>query len=380
MILSLFFTRGVSLESWLSLGLFDREKLVYEEHLNQKNLDKIYWFTYGSNDNKLSLQLKKEGRLHEGIEVFEMPSFFKIPKIGSLMYSIFLPFYYAKLLGESDVLKTNQMDGSWSAVISKWLYKKKLLVRTGYTLSQLEFSKNKGGIRYEYYKLIEKFAYKYCDVAIVASNNNKEYLLLNDFLPESNISVVTNFVDVNLFRSLNLKRYKNKIIFVGRLNKEKNLFNLIEAITRTNLTLDIYGQGELKNELKRFAKEKKANINFMGTVPNDELVTVYNQYQYYILPSYFEGMPKTLLEAMACGCVCIGTNVNGINEVINDGVNGYLSDETNFNALEKTMNKIIKLNDKRIIINSVKDIRCNFSLKVITTLEEKIFNGVMNEN
>ena len=50
MILSLFFTRNVSLESWVKQGLFDREKLIYEEHLNQGNFKKIYWFTYGSND------------------------------------------------------------------------------------------------------------------------------------------------------------------------------------------------------------------------------------------------------------------------------------------------------------------------------------------
>jgi glycosyltransferase involved in cell wall biosynthesis len=379
MVLSLFFTRSISLESWILKGLFDREKLIYEEHLDQNNLDKVYWFTYGSNDNKLSMQLKKEGRLHENIEVFEMPKFFNIPKIGSLIYSIFLPFYYAKVLSQSDILKTNQMDGSWSAVTSKWLYKKKLLVRTGYTLSQLEFSKNKGSLRYKYYKLIERISYKYCDIAIVTSKNNKEYLLGNALLPERKINVVTNFIDVNLFKPLSLQRFKNKIIFVGRLNKEKNLFNLIEAISKTDLILDVYGQGDLKNQLQKFAKEKAANVNFMGVVSNNELVAVYNQYQYYILPSYFEGMPKTLLEAMACGCVCIGTNVNGINEVINDGTDGYLSDETNSYALEKIINKVVKLNNEKIIINGIKNIQDNFSLKIITKLEENIFNGMVNE-
>ena len=53
MILSLFFTRGISLEVWLNQGLFDREKLIYEKHLIQGNLKKVYWLTYGSNDKKL---------------------------------------------------------------------------------------------------------------------------------------------------------------------------------------------------------------------------------------------------------------------------------------------------------------------------------------
>lgn len=131
MTLSLFFTRGVSLEQWLKQGLFEREKLIYEEHLKQGNLDKVYWFTYGSEDRKLANRLKSENRLHKNIEVFEMPKVFNITKISSYLYSFFLPFIYRKELQKSNILKTNQTDGSWTAVISKKIYGKKLLYRTG---------------------------------------------------------------------------------------------------------------------------------------------------------------------------------------------------------------------------------------------------------
>ena len=100
-ILSLFFTRGVSLEIWVSQGLFDREKLLYEEHLTQNNLNKIYWFTYGSSDKRLAEQLKKEGRLHKDILIFEMPKLFNVPKIGSYLYSFFLPIIHKKFLKKS---------------------------------------------------------------------------------------------------------------------------------------------------------------------------------------------------------------------------------------------------------------------------------------
>ena len=62
--LMLFFTRGVSLEIWLKSGLLEREKLIYEEHLNQGNLNKVYWLTYGCNDVSLSKKLKQDGKLH----------------------------------------------------------------------------------------------------------------------------------------------------------------------------------------------------------------------------------------------------------------------------------------------------------------------------
>ena len=79
MVLILFFTRNVSLKHWLNKGLFDREKLIYEEHLKQGNLKKVYWFTYGSDDLDLSNQLKKEKKLHKNIIVVDMPSLFNFP-------------------------------------------------------------------------------------------------------------------------------------------------------------------------------------------------------------------------------------------------------------------------------------------------------------
>ena len=57
MTIALFFTRSVSLETWLMSGLFDREKLLYEAHLENGNLDKVYWITYGSNDLRLAKNL-----------------------------------------------------------------------------------------------------------------------------------------------------------------------------------------------------------------------------------------------------------------------------------------------------------------------------------
>ena len=376
--LSLFFTLNVSLETWVTQGLFDREKLIYEEHLKKGNLDKVYWFTYGCKDESLAEKLKQENKLHEGIEVFQMPKYFNIPKIGGFLYSIALPWCNKNILKQVDVYKTNQMNGSWSAVIAKWLFNKVLIIRTGYTLSQLEYSKTKNSIRYKCYRLIEKFAYKYSDVAFVSSMHNKDYLLQTGYIKRNKIKIVTNFIDISLFRPLNVEKHENKILFVGRLNKEKNLFNLIEAISQTNFTLDIYGQGELKSELMQFSGDKKADVNFMGVVSNKKLVDIYNNYKYYILSSYFEGMPKTLLEAMACGCVCIGTDVKGINEVMVDEVNGFLSSDTSSSAIVRAVNIATKsdcLDD--VSINAVSTISSKFSLNQIVQIEKTILSELL---
>ena len=75
-ILGLIFTRGVSLAVWVEKGLIDREKQIYEEHLHQGHFDKIIWFTYGTEDDRIREKLVQQNRLDERIEVVPMPDFY----------------------------------------------------------------------------------------------------------------------------------------------------------------------------------------------------------------------------------------------------------------------------------------------------------------
>ena len=59
-ILGLFFTKGISVETWEKIGILDREKLIYEKLISNKIFDKIYWFTYGTSDEKYEKELHKE--------------------------------------------------------------------------------------------------------------------------------------------------------------------------------------------------------------------------------------------------------------------------------------------------------------------------------
>ncbi|WOE70112.1 glycosyltransferase [Hydrogenimonas thermophila] len=381
MTLSLFFTRGVSLEQWLKQGLFEREKLIYEEHLKQGNLDKVYWFTYGSEDRKLANRLKSENRLHKNIEVFEMPKVFNITKISSYLYSFFLPFIYRKELQKSNILKTNQTDGSWTAVISKKIYGKKLLYRTGYTMSQLENNLKRFNIIIrKCIELVEKFAYNNCDKAIVSSNHNVRYLVNKYSIDTKKIEVIYNFIDRNRFYDFNKQREK-KVVFVGRLSEEKNIFNLIEAIHSVDLPLDIYGSGPLKNKLESFIKENNYNVRLLGNISNSLLPEILNKAKYFALVSIHEGMPKSLIEGMACGCICIGTNVSGINEVITEG-NGILALSTSSNDIREAFIKALSLTpDKEVKMRLLAKefIDKNFTLHNVVAKEQDIFKKLCNE-
>ena len=379
MVLTLFFTRGVSLELWLNRGLFDREKLIYEEHLKQGNLKKVYWITYGSNDLKLSNQLKKDKRLNPNIVVVGMPKLFNLPKIGSYLYSLLIPFLYPKIFRHTDIFKSNQMDGAWSGVIAKKLYNVPFINRTGYTLSLFCKRKNKPKLKQLIIEKIESIIFDMADVSFVSSSQDKHYLNGKYNFNKSTLSVFRNYIDVGLFHPLNTKR-NNKIVFVGRLDKQKNLFNLIESISNTDLELDVYGQGELEQELIKFTKSINAKIKFQGVADNKKLPDILNQYKYYILSSYYEGMPKTLLEAMACGCICIGTDVPGINEIIRDGDNGILAKNLTSESISKALKRAINTDNKEVLIkNGVSMVNERYALKVIAQKEFLIFRELVND-
>ena len=95
--------------------------------------------------------------------------------------------------------------------------------------------------------------------------------------------MIPNYVDTKLFKPIeSVEKYPDRLVFVGRLNEEKNLFTLIEAVAKTSLTLDIYGQGQLKQALEQKAARMNVHVNFMGGVPNYELPAILNRYRYYV--------------------------------------------------------------------------------------------------
>jgi len=221
-------------------------------------------------------------------------------------------------------------------------------------------------------KMLKEYKLTYKDLC----NRLKKQIKNFKINPEK-IEVIPNYIDTNLFKPLNLPKEKNSIIFVGRLEEQKNLFNLIEAIATLPVKLVIIGNGSLKEKLKNFAKEKNAEVEFKENVPNEKLPEELNKSEFFILPSFYEGCPKVLLEAMACGLPGIGTNVEGIKEIIQHKENGYLC-KTDTESIRKAILEV--LNDKnlqeKISQNARKTILERFSLEKILEKEIKLYQSL----
>jgi glycosyltransferase involved in cell wall biosynthesis len=377
--LALFFTFGVSLKQWLDKGLFDREKLLYEELLHKKILSKVLWFTYGCKDEKIAEQLKQGHRLHSDIQVIQMPAFFNFPG-GKYFYSLLMPLMMKKFLKDADVLKTNQMSGSWSAVIARKIFKQPLIVRTGYTWSRLKSSQETSGFKNTFVRKAEAFAYKNADFAVVTTKSQAEFIQNRYSVAEKNIFVIPNYIDTNLFKpDGSAEKYTDRLIYVGRISNEKNLFNLVTAAAKANMQLGMYGSGSLMEDIRKYSQKVGVRVEFKGSVANNLLPQILNGYRFFVLPSLHESLPKSLLEAMACGLVCIGTDVTGINEIITDGVNGWLAKGTDPDSIFEAVERAKNNPGESISRSAVETIKNKFSLENIVKKYSQLLARLENE-
>ena len=205
----------------------------------------------------------------------------------------------------------------------------------------------------------------FADLIIVSAPYIKKYYKKRHRLRSRKIHVVPNYVNDNKFKpDVKKIKYKDKIVYIGRLSEEKNLYHLIDALSKTNIKLDIIGFGILANSIKRKANKAKVEVNLLGNIKNENLPGLLNKYKYFILPSKFEGMPKTLLEAMSCGLACVGSNIAGIRDIIDDGENGILCD-TSIKGIRKAILLLINNNklSKKIGIKARESIASAYSLE-----------------
>jgi len=369
----LFFSLGVSLEMWDRLGMLDREKLIYEKLLASGAVDEVLWFTYGVEDARYAGLLKK------GITVVPMPRIFR-GRLGMIVYSLCMPFVQGRYLRGVNLIKTNQMRGSWSAVIASALYRKPLLVRSGYTWS-INARREKRVLSLDRIAVFaERLAYASAAAAVVSSDHDADYIRRSYGIDAGKVHVLGNYVDVDLFRpAVDAAVHVDRLAYVGRLSPEKNIANLIRAIAGLPYTLDLYFQdGALKGEMQELAEDLGSKVSFRGTVRNRDLPKVLTKYPLFVLPSLYEGMPKVLLEAMSCGVPVLGTDVQGINAVIEHGVTGWLVNGTDSVSLRAGIVAVMGNAELRAAMGAAgrRYVCDNFSLTRIADKERAVYSEV----
>ena len=260
-------------------------------------------------------------------------------KILQLLQSILIPWVFRRELRESHLFKTNQIWGGWVAVVANWLHKKPLLARSGYEAYRNALKAGESGISLHLIRWTSWLTYRQANHVWLNTNEIAKFVVKKFGVSQDGITVFPNWIETQRFMPSSETIRSNRVIFVGRLSKEKNISLLLRALENTGIGLDFVGDGEMKKALESEAKQLKVSVNFLGRVPNDVLPALYQSHPIYVLCSRYEGNPKTLLEAMACGCAVIGTDVPGIRQVIRHEESGLLVEES-FESLRSAIFKL----------------------------------------
>lgn len=379
-VLGVFFTRGVSLQQWVETGLFDREVLIYRHHLDNGVFDEIVWFTYGARDEAAARRLYEQGRLPLQIRVVPMPEWVaSLGRVASLVYAFIMPFVIFRELARCTVFKTNQMDGATAAVMAAWRLKRPLYVRTGYTLSLfVERIHPRNPLRRGLAWLTEWIAFRRCTAAAVSSRHDRDYVVRRYRLSATPPAVVGNYIDIEHFSPRPGIEARERMVYIGRLSAQKNLEAALRASVSAGIGLDIVGDGPERDTLQKLGRDLGADVGWLGTLPNACLPEVLASYRYFFLPSLWEGMPKALLEAMAAGLVCIGNDALGINEVIADGVTGYLSTGPEAANLAEAVARARTADRGPVAAAARNFVRQNFSLDAVAAAERAIFSKILS--
>lgn len=192
---------------------------------------------------------------------------------------------------------------------------------------------------------------------------------------------VSNFRELppksNLLRRLGLNEGRRYILFVGRLVYDKGIYELAQAfsiISKKYPDIDLILIGEeieKENLVKKFNKEGIFNrVIFKGIVPYNEVAYYMKVSELLVFPTWAEGLPNVVMEAMAVGLPVIASNIDGIPEVLEDGITGL---SVPAKDVEKLTEAVIKLSeDKNLrgncirhgkeLINGKFDVKKNVSI------------------
>ena len=180
--------------------------------------------------------------------------------------------------------------------------------------------------------------------------SNEFQIFLEKKIGLQNVFLSSTMVEIENY-VLDSKSYEApyEILFCGTMFKEKGVFELLDSVKSVvsfekKVRFTFMGDGPELKHITKYAKRLGIEnyVNFIGYKEDEEKYAIYKRSHMLILPSYTEGFPNVVCEAMASGLAIIGTKTGGIIDAIENGVNGYLLDSIPADPSEIS-NKVIKI-------------------------------------
>lgn len=310
------FNCGISL--WGRLGTFRREMALYRRLANMGV--EVHVFTL---ERARDVARYLDGEADKGLRVHALyPGWLPYNRMFALLL---LPFLLMAATGVGrgmDVLKTNQGHAGIHVWLAATLWRKPYIARSGYVLSeQVTRRKDRAPLKDYVMCLLERFTMSRAAMCFLPSSALIAWC--GEHMRCRQMRLLPNCVDTQLFAPTE-DVTGDYVLSVSRIVAMKRHDLLLRACARAGMKLVVVGDGPAAEGLRKLAAEIGGELELPGRVANERLPEFYRNAKIFVLCSEYEGNPKSLIEAMSCGCACIGTRSPGIENQMVDGRNGLL--------------------------------------------------------
>jgi len=263
----------------------------------------------------------------------EIPDFFIFKnrlRLHRYLYALLIPLIYQSKIRECSLIRVMHTNGAISAVLAKLFWGVPFVATYGY--DYVNFARIEGyPIKAFLLSLILPIILKLADGVIVTTEELKRAVskMIGSI---DRICSVPNGTDTNRFTPKDKKEAGSpfKFLFVGRLERQKNISFLFDVIgdlqKKYPIELVMIGDGSLRDELKARVEKEGLPVRFLGSVSYEAMPVYHNRSDCFISTSLAEGHPKALIEAMSSALPCVVSKSPGNTMLIRHDDNGLLLD------------------------------------------------------
>jgi glycosyltransferase involved in cell wall biosynthesis len=250
------------------------------------------------------------------------------------------------------------------------------------------FEKNLALIKQSiYFVLFTSFALKRVDATIVVASEEKRFLQEKWNVPEEKVFFIPTAVDTTLFKPIKTKKDID-LLFAGRFSPKKRVEDIVQAAaeivkSKPNLKVALVGgkpqdfsYNRIVSLIKNFNLQK--NIQIIPPVDFVKLRSYYNRSKIFVLPSIEEGLPKVLLEAMACEIPAVVSNICGNLDAVKENYNGLFVEPLKVKQLVEKINYLLDSPQerKRLGKNGRKKAVKEFTWKIVAKKNKEVYEKV----
>lgn len=221
-----------------------------------------------------------------------------------------------------------------------------------YTAHGFHFYKGAPKLNWLIYYPIEKICSYFTDVLITI--NKEDYALAQKRMKAKRVEYVPGVgIDVNKFANPGVTKEQKReelgipqdaklLISVGELNKNKNHETVIRAIKDLDVYYIIAGRGDLQDYLQNLINDLNLNDRVKLLGYRTDVAELYAAADIFIFPSFREGLPVSMMEAMAAGLPCIASKIRGNVDLMENGTGGYLCSSTDVDVFAETIKNLVE--------------------------------------